>query len=853
MTNLFVISLLIIIPVNLLLGVGVLLTNWRRLANRVFALLSLVFALWLSCQYAGAISISEAGVSFWIRQACAVSVFVPLVFNMLRISVDQPACALRSLFRRCWRGTLAACATALMCQTDFFLEGARLSTAAPQIAERQYGAGFILFVGYWIVSVAGLVWGVVGSLKQLKGSGRIELRVLALGSILGLVPGVLIVLVVPLLSGTAQSACFTPFAVVIWHSVIAYGIATRHITRGGEVLQRAVTGSMLVVFLVVLYVGVFLTVNALPGPAPERLSTIAHVAAAAGVALLLSPTHAFLRSGADRLFFDRRDALARLVHQGSDLTRSVTTLDELFRDFCRLLQDSLQVAHVRVYLRQGSEFVLRAHRGPLLPGNDKVSDGDPILCALRTERFPLSRDVLRRAGGTPLHELAERALARLHAEVAVALKSNNGMVGFLLLGVRADGHVFGRREENVLKVLGDQMGIAIENAILYTRLHDARVYNEVLLDNLVSGVIAADSNGCVTVCNREAHRLLGLERHGRTVIGKPVSQILPDALRDEALASLASGKCVRDSDLILGPRSPDERSVRFATAVFGGVGGVASGVLIVLQDITRLRRLEEQIRRSDRLASIGTLAAGMAHEIKNPLVCLKTFTQLVPSRYDDPDFRSTFVPLLATEVERINTIVTQLLNFSRPVKLKLVPVSLHEVLDAAGLLAAQQMKAKHVMFERCYRAPFDRLLGEDRLLGQVFLNLFLNGIDAMDQGGVLTVQTTCIARAMLVPYPDMPDAQAWIEVCVRDTGCGIPPEQWPHVFDPFFSTKTNGTGLGLSVAHGIVLEHRGMIDLENSSEKGSCFRVLFPLIAESPPGGTQASKGAICPPHLPCG
>lgn len=845
MINLFVISLLIIIPVNLLLGVVVLLTNWRRLANRVFALLSMVFALWLFCQYAGAMATSEVWLSFWIRQACAVSVLIPLLFNMLRVSVEQPTGALSALFRRCWRGTLAACVTALMCQTDFFLEGARLPTAAEQIAEPQYGAGFVLFVGYWIVSVAGLVWGFFGSLKQLEGSGRMELRVMALGSILGLVPGVLIVLVVPLLSGTAQSARFTPFAVVIWHSVIAYGIATRHIMGVGELLQRAVTGSLLLVFLVVLYIGVFLMVSALPGTAPELLRTIAHVAAATGVALLLAPAHAFLRYGADRLFFDRHDALSRLVHEGSDLTRSVTTLDELFRDFCRLLQDSLQVTLVRVYLRQGSEFVLRAHSGPLLPGGEKVADGDPVLCALRIERFPLSRDVLRRAGGTPLHALAERALARLHAEVAVALKSNNGMVGFLLLGVRADGHLFGRREENVLKVLGDQMGIAIENAVLYTRLHDARVYNEVLLDNLVSGVIATDSNGCVTVCNREAHRLLGLERHGRTVIGKPVSQILPDALRDEALASLATGKCVRDSDLILDPRSPDERSVRFATAVFGGVGGVASGVLVVLQDTTRLRRLEEQIRRSDRLASIGTLAAGMAHEIKNPLVCLKTFTQLVPSRYDDPDFRATFVPLLATEVERINTIVTQLLNFSRPVKPKLVPVSLHAVLDAAGRLAAQQMKAKRVVFERCYQAPSDRLPGEDRLLSQVFLNLFLNGIDAMGQGGVLTVQTTCIARAVLVPYPGMPDAQAWIEVRVRDTGCGIPLEQWPHVFDPFFSTKTNGTGLGLSVAHGIVLEHRGMIDLENSTEKGSCFRVLFPLIAEPPPGDTHASKGAI--------
>ncbi len=440
--------------------------------------------------------------------------------------------------------------------------------------------------------------------------------------------------------------------------------------------------------------------------------------------------------------------------------------------------------------------------------------------------------MLRRTGGTPLQVRAERALTRLDAEAAVSLHSENGLVGFLLLGRRQNGRFFGRREEEALMILGDQMGIAIENATLYTRLQDARNYNEVLLDNLVTGVVAADTEGRVTVCNREAQRILHVDGND-AVIGRPAAEILPEPIWEEVTASLVSGRVVRDRDLLLRSQAPDEQSVRYATAVFGGEGRVASGVLLVLQDTSAIRKLEGQIRRSDRLASIGTLAAGMAHEIKNPLVCLKTFVQLLPSQYDDPDFRNTFTPLLGNEVERINAIVSQLLNFSRPVKPILEPLSLHAALDAAWRLAAQQSKAKGLVFERHYHSERDRLLGDQRLLGQVFLNLFLNGLDATERGGKLTVSTRAVGPPEQPWCQDALETDTWIEVQVCDTGSGIAPEERERIFDPFFTTKANGTGLGLSVAHGIVLEHHGLIDVESTLGMGACFRVLLPLLAES--------------------
>ncbi|MDA3923299.1 MAG: ATP-binding protein [Kiritimatiellae bacterium] len=841
MTNLFIIALPSVIAINLLLGAVVFFTHIRRLANRVFTILSIIIALWLSCQYFGSTTSSEAWLEFWIRQACVASSLMLLFFHLLQGTVARPKETFAHLLRRSWLWVATTIAIAVLCQTRFFLVGAHLSTAANALAEPTYGPGFIIFVGFWIVTVAVLVRTFYLSMAQAEGVCHKELQVMAFGSFLALVPGVLLILVTPLLTGSSQSARVTPITVVIWHSVIAYGIATRHIMGVGELLRRTITYALLIGFLSLLYALTFRLMLNLPFVLENLRQTAAHVVAAIAIALTFAPAKELLQHRANRLFDERHDDMSNLLHRGGELAQSITTVDALFHDFSHLLQTSLGLSHVRIYLRSGVQFVLHTHLGAV-ETVDMLDKAEPLVQSLQVERYPLLRDVLRRAGGSILRIQAEHTLTRLNAEAAVALKSNNGLIGFLLLGRRLNGRIFGRREEDALMHLGDQMGIALENATLYTRLEDARMYNEVLLDNLVTGVVAANTEGCITVCNREAQRILHLTKT-EAVMGRPAKDLLPEPIWNELHTSLVSGHDMRDQDLILHPQSPDKQAVRFATAVFGGDGRVAAGVLLVIQDTSAIRKLEEQIRRSDRLASIGTLAAGMAHEIKNPLVCLKTFVQLLPSRYDDPEFRNTFTPLLGNEVDRINTIVTQLLNFSRPAKPKLAPLSLHLTLDHAWHLAIQQIKSKGLLFERHYNAGCDRLLGDNHLLGQVFLNLFLNGIDAMESGGTLTVSTHTIGQPTQL-WPDgQQDTDVWIEVRIQDTGSGIEPDNWQRIFDPFFTTKANGTGLGLSVAHGIILEHQGVIDVVSSPGKGTCFCVLLPLLDASGENNNQEQKG----------
>ena len=277
----------------------------------------------------------------------------------------------------------------------------------------------------------------------------------------------------------------------------------------------------------------------------------------------------------------------------------------------------------------------------------------------------------------------------------------------------------------------------MENAQLFTEVQNAKIYNETLLHNLTTGVIAAGANEEVTVFNDEAAQLTGvasdkvLERSHRQAAGC-------------ALRTLAGNpplrRAIENRELTL---YSDEGSVtlRASSSIFHGQEGEMLGALMVLTDITALKKLELQIRRSDRLASLGTLSAGMAHEIKNPLVSIKTFAQLLPERYQDSDFRETFSNLIGHEIDRIDSLVNQLLTFARPAKPHLKPVHVHEMIENSLQLLGHRLYQKDIKLTRSAEAKVDTIRADADQLEQVFLNFFLNAMEAMKRGGELSVST----------------------------------------------------------------------------------------------------------------
>ena len=338
---------------------------------------------------------------------------------------------------------------------------------------------------------------------------------------------------------------------------------------------------------------------------------------------------------------------------------------------------------------------------------------------------------------TPELEAVEKQMASLKIAVAMGIFAREHLAGVMLLGPRLSRRIYGSVEQNALQILCGQLAIAIDNAQLFTEVQNAKIYNEILLQNLTTGVIAADADGRITVFNNEAEQIIGSK--SRDLLDRSIED-LPASIRELVQETLQSRERPENRELIL-ESAEGGMVVRASSSIFHGQQGEMLGVLVVLTDITALKRLELQIRRSDRLASLGTLSAGMAHEIKNPLVSIKTFAQLLPERYQDSDFRETFSNLIGHEIDRIDSLVNQLLRFARPAKPLLKPMHVHTILEKSLQLVGHRLYQKEIKLTRSWQADVDTIRADADQLEQVFLNFFLNAMDAMKRGGEMVVST----------------------------------------------------------------------------------------------------------------
>jgi signal transduction histidine kinase len=236
-----------------------------------------------------------------------------------------------------------------------------------------------------------------------------------------------------------------------------------------------------------------------------------------------------------------------------------------------------------------------------------------------------------------------------------------------------------------------------------------------------------------------------------------------------------------------------------------------------------LKQSQDTLRRADRLSSLGLLTAGLAHEIRNPLVAIRTFTQLLPERYDDADFREGFQGLALKEVDRICGLINDLLSFARPSRPNVAEESMNEVVDGIARILETEAKEKAVEIKRDFALNLPRVWIDREQMKQVFMNLILNAIQAMGEGGSIFIATRLASRN------DPGHAGQFVQVEVRDTGVGIPPENLDHIFDPFFTSKEEGSGLGLSISHQIVQEHGGYVTVESKVGSGTTFFINLPV------------------------
>jgi two-component system NtrC family sensor kinase len=237
-----------------------------------------------------------------------------------------------------------------------------------------------------------------------------------------------------------------------------------------------------------------------------------------------------------------------------------------------------------------------------------------------------------------------------------------------------------------------------------------------------------------------------------------------------------------------------------------------------------LKQSQVTLRRADRLSSLGLLTAGLAHEIRNPLVAIRTFTQLLPERYEDAEFRDGFQGLALKEVDRICGLINDLLSFARPSKPNVAREYIDDVVDNIVRILEVQAKEKGIVIVHECANDLPKVWIDREQMKQVFMNLVLNAIQAMNGEGSIAISTREIHRTGTAPVGH------FVQVEVRDTGVGIPEENLDHIFDPFFTSgKDEGSGLGLAVSHQIVQEHGGFVTVESKLGQGTAFFVHVPV------------------------
>jgi two-component system nitrogen regulation sensor histidine kinase GlnL len=352
---------------------------------------------------------------------------------------------------------------------------------------------------------------------------------------------------------------------------------------------------------------------------------------------------------------------------------------------------------------------------------------------------------------------------------------------------------------------------------------------EAVLAGLPDAVIAVDAGLRVVFWNAAAEVLT--DRSARRAEGRLIKEIFaPDAPVVRHLAeTLATGESRSEAEGSV--ERPDHRAVpvSIVTAPLFDRGGQVEGAVAVLRDLSRIRQLENEVRRGETLAAAGRMAVGLAHEVRNPLGAIRGAVQLLARELGADSKLQEYTTVLLTEVDRVNRIIEMLLDLARPAPIRPVPLNLHQLLDRVALLHEEAARERRVAIVRRYDPSLPPILAdEDRLL-QVFHNLVRNALDAMGQGGTLTLLTR-VSRDPLFGKMDLGGGpRSMVEAQVSDEGGGIPAPARARIFDPFFTTKERGLGLGLAICHQVLEQHRGAIQVDSAEGKGTSVTCFLPI------------------------
>jgi signal transduction histidine kinase len=366
-----------------------------------------------------------------------------------------------------------------------------------------------------------------------------------------------------------------------------------------------------------------------------------------------------------------------------------------------------------------------------------------------------------------------------------------------------------------------------------------------LIDGMRCGVLIIARDGRLVKVNDLGRQILDLPDVAGP--GTPVEEVLSDhpQLAQVLRESFNMSNLPNRAEMDLRSRSEKGKTIGFTLSLVPGSDGGPAGAAIFFKDLTHVEHKEEQERLKDRLAALGQMAANLAHEIRNPLASIEVTSSLLRRRPSIDTTARELLDKITAETRRLNRTITSSLEYVKPLSLTLAAARIEPLLDEAVTIALRRHGQPGIQVQRAYLQEMPAFLMDRSQLRQVFENLFINALEAMGASGTLRVETstspapTAFASAYRAPGSasssgPLQNFDRYVIVRVGDTGPGISEEHLGKLFYPFFTTKKQGSGVGLSMAKKIVDSHRGLIDVKNRPGGGALFTVRLPLVESQP-------------------
>jgi len=490
-----------------------------------------------------------------------------------------------------------------------------------------------------------------------------------------------------------------------------------------------------------------------------------------------------------------------------------------------LLHEAMNVVFGLVDAERGAIFLLDSKTGQLVrrvsrvkqsgdKGTDRVSKNEVIDLVLQEKKAVFTLDAIADSRFEKSRSVQSQ---NIRSCMCVPLASQHRVLGILYVDSRLQTGNFSKEQLTLVSGIANQTAVALENIESVHRLKEERKRVEDILKALPVAIISIDETGVISFANPQAGKLFGIPEED--CLGHLYSSFFEahscSPLQDLVASALQEGRGVILEEVTCG--GSEKEMLLQINIVLLREGIAQKGVLVALDDVTEKKRLEREIANSEKLSAIGEMAAGLIHEINNPLSIISGRAQLlVFEKGKDAEIKRA-ATLIREQVDRASAITDKLLNFARQKSPQLSCLSLHEFLTQCLETMEEQFVSKKVSVEKKFSDVSMTVMGDREQLEEVFVNLARNAIQAMPQGG----------RFIVTTQREMGNAV----ILLTDAGCGIPPEHLSKIFIPFFTTKSRGTGLGLSIVHGIVKNHGGTLRVESQVGKGSTFILTLPLMS----------------------